>query len=295
MQGPWKESAEQTIRWTEWNIASVEKFIEWLYTDDYSCPYPTLIEVPAEGDSTQPKASEQLSSSFAATTETNNAQSKAGASEERPAKKQKLLPLKELSWNGKPRPTRLTQAEEFEKWSGHQLWISEELDYGATFSTHAEIYVMGRHYMLDELSNMAWDRLRAVLKTIDRPIAGSGVITNVMDLILDTYDKISNPNGDEEPLRELISTFVALQFTAFQGSAMEDWVNSDNSTARDFIADLMGKLMLRVKELEEGTSTSSVVAIPPSTNGAEGVGFSNSNHPNPMNGTRPPRGKRPRW
>ena len=259
-----------------------------------------MIEIPTVEDADEEEevgfvVSDEPSCPDNAFTQKDNAKRKAGASEGLTAKKQKLLPLKDLSWNGKAKATKLTQSEEFEKWSNKRLWISEELDYGATFSTHAEIYVMGRRYMLDELSNMAWDRLRAVLQTIDRPIAGSRVITNVMNLVLDTYDKIGNPDGGEEPLKELITTFVALNSTAFQGSGIEDWANSENSTARDFIADLMGKLMLRVKELEEGTSTASVPTAPPSTIGSGGFVWGRSSLPNPAGDTRTNRGNRNRW
>ncbi|KAL8864727.1 MAG: hypothetical protein Q9198_009680, partial [Flavoplaca austrocitrina] len=210
------------------------------------------------------------------------------------AQKEKLPPLKELSWKGKARSTRLTQAEEFDKWSGHDLWTSKQLDYGATFSMHAELYIMGRRYMLEDLSRMAWDRLRAVLLSIGRPVAGSRVITNVMDLVLDAHDRIGDPTGDEDSLKELITTFVALNFTAFQGSGIEDWATSDNSTAREFIPGLMSKLMLRVKQLEGGNSTPSVPTAPSSTIGSGTVGFGNYNYRSLMDDTRGQRGRRSR-
>ncbi|KAL9617589.1 MAG: hypothetical protein Q9204_008475, partial [Flavoplaca sp. TL-2023a] len=297
VQGPWKESAEQTIRWKEWNTASVEKFIEWLYTDDYSCPYPTLIEAQGAGDvpkEGQKDLSETSSGPRLRLVQMGQENSNDRTTEGPPVKKQKLSPLKELSWKGKARPTRLTQAEEFDKWSGHNLWTSEQLDYGATFSMHAELYIMGRRYMLDDLSRMAWDRLRAVLLSIGRPVAGSRVITNVMNLVLDTHDRIGDPVGGEEPLKELVTTFVALNFTSFQASGIEDWATSDNSTAREFIPGLMSKLMLRAKEWESGNSKPSVPTAHPSTTGSGPVGFGNSNHPNPMGDTRGQRGRRSR-
>ncbi|KAL9024937.1 MAG: hypothetical protein Q9180_007769 [Flavoplaca navasiana] len=241
--GPWKESIDRAIDWSEWDSSVVEKFVEWLYTDDYTCPYPSLIEIPTVED-----ADEEEELGFV----------KGWASEGLTAKKQKLVALDNLSWKGTPKPTKLTQVEQFNKWPGHHLWSSNQLDYSKTFNTHAELYIMGRRYMLEELSRMAWDRLRAVLLSIGRPVAGSRVITNVMNVVLGTRDRIGDPTGDEDPLKELITTFVALNFTSFQASGIEDWATSDNSTAREFIPDLMGKLMLRVKELEEGTLTASV-------------------------------------
>ncbi|KAL8882176.1 MAG: hypothetical protein Q9192_007630, partial [Flavoplaca navasiana] len=295
--GPWKESIDRVIDWSEWESSVVEKFVEWLYTGDYTCPYPTLIEALGAGDVAeegQKDFSETSSSPRLRLYQMVHETLTSAATKIALAKKQKLPPLKELSWNGKARPTRLTQAEEFDKWSGHDLWASEQLDYGATFSMHAELYIMGRRYMLEELSRMVWERLRAVLQKIGRPVPGSRVIANVMDLVLDTYDRIGDPTGDEDPLKELINTFVALKFTAFQASGMEDWANSDNSTAREFIPGLMSKLMLRAKEWEGGNSTPSVSTAPPSSTGSGTVGFGNSNHRNPMDDTRSLRGRRSR-
>lgn len=124
---------------------------------------------------------------------------------------------------------------------------------------------MGCRYLLDDLRSMAWSRLRAILVTIGRPPPGSLVITNIMDLILDVYDKLDDPVDDVEPLKDLLATFVVQNFTAFQASGIEDWATSENKTAREFIAGLMSKLMLRVEELEDEVSKPKPMAAPSSS------------------------------
>ena len=159
----------------------------------------------------------------------------------------------------------MSQAEEYDKWAGHQLWGPQRLDYTAPFNTHAGLYLMGCRYLLDDLRSMAWSRLRAILVTIGRPPPGSLVITNIMDLILDVYDKLDDSVDDVEPLEDLLATFVVQNFTAFQASGIEDWATSENKTASEFIAGLMSKLMLRVEELEDEVSKPKPMAAPSSS------------------------------
>lgn len=256
---------EQTIRWTEWDDVAVEKFLEWLYTNDYTCPYPTpihsLVKEDGEKDG-QPKVSNKPSNTHVAPTQTDITEPHSDPFRKPPAKKQKLLPLKDLTWSGANPAKKLSPAQEYDKWPGHQLWRPQQLDYGVPFSIHAELYLMGCRYLLDDLRSRAWSRLRAMLVKIGRPPPGSPVITNVRDLILEVYDKIDGSGGDVEPLKELLATFVVDNFTAFQASGIEDWATSDNKPAREFIPGLMSKLMLRVEELEDEVSKPKPVVAP---------------------------------
>ena len=271
VQGSWKESVEQTIRWTEWDDAGVEKFLEWLYTNDYTCPFPTPVHSPVEehspvkenvGEVGQPEILVEPFDAYIARALTDTTKIQTDATEEPPTKKQKILPLKDLTWSGRKPATKFSQAEEYDKWAGHQLWGLQDFDYGTPFHTHAELYLMGCRYLLDDLRSMAWSRLRAMLVTIGRPPPGSPVTMNIMALILDVYDKLDDSVDKVEPLKDLLATFVVQNFTAFQASGIEDWATSENKTAREFIAGLMSKLMLRVEELEDEVSKPKPIAAP---------------------------------
>ena len=43
VQGGGKEMEEGNIVWPDWSVIGAEKFLEWLYTGDYKCPYPSRI------------------------------------------------------------------------------------------------------------------------------------------------------------------------------------------------------------------------------------------------------------
>ncbi|KAL9008712.1 MAG: hypothetical protein Q9173_006192 [Seirophora scorigena] len=40
VEGPWKEEKERKITWPHWTVGAAERFLEWLYSGDYACPYP---------------------------------------------------------------------------------------------------------------------------------------------------------------------------------------------------------------------------------------------------------------
>lgn len=162
-----------------------------------------------------------------------------------------LKGLQELHWNGLRPLEKLSQAEEFDKWSGHQLWSPSELDYQATFMAHAELYSMACHYMVDDLKNQAWQRLRAVLIRIGTPKADTPLIGNLMMLASYVYENTADADSDgEEPLRMLVSSFSALHFTAMRGDGFAASMLSGNEGDRKFVVSLMTKVGQRMSYLE---------------------------------------------
>ncbi|KAL8847380.1 MAG: hypothetical protein Q9221_007567 [Calogaya cf. arnoldii] len=272
VEGPWKESVEHTIDWTEWEPATVERFIQWLYTDDYISPYPTLVHPPIKSEDSEDKPveiAENASTHHVARIRTNDAETRASAPEGPPRKKRKLVPLFKQRTRAEVEAevemiSKRSQAEEFdqrcENQESHENW-----DYSAYLGAHAELYIMACRYLLQELSALAFYRLRSALENLDepgnrlrsggrdlgKPLRRSPVPKNIMGLILDVCDKLGNPIGNEEPVKDLLTDFVALNFKAFQASGIEDWATSDNGVAREFISGLMPKLMLKVKGLED--------------------------------------------
>ncbi|KAL8673694.1 MAG: hypothetical protein Q9224_007518 [Gallowayella concinna] len=160
-----------------------------------------------------------------------------------------LTPLKDLSWSGSRPLGKLSQAEEFEKWIGHELRRPDQLDYEATFQTHAELYQLGCFYLLDELKDMAWQRLRSVLISIGTPKVGSRVVANLVDLIHYAYEVTGDACKvkEEEPLRKLVTTMAAIHFTGFKGAEVEQLIASPTKSDREFVSDLMAKVMQRLE------------------------------------------------
>ena len=283
MQGPWKEKTEAKLYWRDWEASAVEKFLEWLYTGDYKCPYPVQackdeslsedtgeekddklhpdptpievgqLEVP---EPTPITCDDSSDGEIIMAKHTRNA-----TFSTRP-----LTGIHDLTWTGCRTLERLSQAQEFDKWTGHQLWRPDELDYEETFLTHAKLYVMACFYRLDALKNMAWQRLRSVLVSVGKPNPWTPVIDNLATLIHYVYQETGNPetSEEEEPLRMLTSEFAACNFTNLQGDGVNDLMSSTEEGDRDFVIDLMNKVAQEMRYLEgkEGEEAEQTIASP---------------------------------
>ncbi|KAL8711806.1 MAG: hypothetical protein Q9220_003750 [cf. Caloplaca sp. 1 TL-2023] len=267
--GAWKENQEKTIEWPEWDPRMAEKFIEWLYTDDYHCVYPAQIGIfKVISDAADISFGDIPTGSISEGEVIEGegkavAQPKAPKSEEPAAKKQKtgastFLSVKEIVTSTGSAPKKLTQSEHFDLWMGHLSYKPEDLDYSTTFSTHVQLYLMGHQYLLDSLKLMARQRLGAVLVSIGRPTIGAPIINNILSLIREIYVGTGQGQDEEEPLRSLVTTFVATHFSTFKESNIERLATSHEECDRDFTADLLRKLMLRTEpfETQEGKAIS---------------------------------------
>ncbi|KAL8752766.1 MAG: hypothetical protein Q9184_005633 [Pyrenodesmia sp. 2 TL-2023] len=302
VEGLWKESAERKIQWPHWTVDGAEKFLEWLYTGDYKCPYPTKCpqpeaksakylsskdlyvllfeqaptdersEVTPEGDTFERFGITYGDSGIVFPTPKRSPAGYPGgrqivsATKKSKTQRQARLPspalarLQDLTFTGcRPLGGKLSQAEEFDKWTGHQLWKPTELDYETTFMTHAELYIMANTYMLDDLKNMAWQRLRAVLISIGRPTPGSTVVDNLASLSHYVYTETgaTGAEGMEEPLRMLVLGFASLHFTSLKGQRMEELMMSKEEADREFVVDLMGKVSQQMSYLESENDVNS--------------------------------------
>ncbi|KAL8646166.1 MAG: hypothetical protein Q9226_006985 [Calogaya cf. arnoldii] len=259
VEGSWKVIAgKDGIDWTSWNVNTVEKFLEWLYTGDYRCPYPMATRVLEDtaGGNTAGKAcggdQYEPAESHDEPAESHDDKAIVVTTDQVPENLPTgpLTPLKDLHWDGCRALGKLSQAEEFDKWIGHELWASHQLEYEATFATHSELYVMACQYMLPELKNMAWQRLRAVLHSIGTPRRGSHVVKDLVGLVNFIYKETTGGYGTREPMRELVATFVAQHLTGLRGSdEFGVLIDSNDMDHREFVADLMAKVMQKMEYL----------------------------------------------
>ncbi|KAL8709784.1 MAG: hypothetical protein Q9220_005570 [cf. Caloplaca sp. 1 TL-2023] len=172
VKGLWKESSEREISWESWKPGVADKFFEWLYTGDYHCPYPSeapglenpphsekdevMEEKPAYQDNVTEWPEDATDLPFSAPAIPDEwmdfgVRVQGNFAEPGIARKPKIslaqpLPsLQELQWEGCRPLEKVMQAEEFDTWTGHQLWSPDQLDYEVTFLLHAELYVMACH------------------------------------------------------------------------------------------------------------------------------------------------------
>ena len=302
MAGWAAEAQTRRIVWPEWSGDIVDKFMQWLYTDDYDIPYPTEARNVAEKQETAEQDGELNELEKVDPTSTNEdfpyelqeeewgapvepeavlapppeaalEPQPASGSEERPIastarkfrkkrtkdplktkdsmkSKGPLTPLEDLKWKGCHAIKIKSRAEEFDSWMQGHRKQPKPLDYGATFITHATLYVIACQKDLIELKNMAWQRLRALLVAIGPPVPGWPIVADLVGLIQYTYRETGISELKKEPLRELLTSYVAIHFTSFEGPEVDNLFSSTVSDDREFVVELMSKVRQRMENLE---------------------------------------------
>ena len=275
VRGGGREMEEEKIIWPDWTVGGAERLLEWLYTGDYGFPYPRPTSATKDGseengdsfdvdeelvamDHGAKVLSKSVATSMDSTDSQNHEISTADATtQEEEAIERRLSSLQKLTWPGCRTPERgISQAEKFDRWVGHQCWKADQLDYEATLLAHAEVYVMACRYMLAELKNLSWQRLRSILMGIGNISAASPVIGNLVTLISYAYKESSNEPNCTEPLRQLVTTFAALNFTDFRGSEVDELMMSTELSDREFISDLTLLARQKMRHLERADSKS---------------------------------------
>ncbi|KAL9583133.1 MAG: hypothetical protein Q9212_002882 [Teloschistes hypoglaucus] len=176
------------------------------------------------------------------------------------AEKPHVLPLTRvrelIGPKGDNKSKKMSKAEEYDKWTGHLLWRPDELDYDNTIMIHAELYIMASQYLLDELKDLTWQRLRSVLVSIGTPVPGSLFIRNLVKVLRYVYKETGTDSleGNEEPLRRLVSTFVAQHFTRLKGPEVDEIFASTRAVDREIVIDVTNRITQEMVHLEAEVS-----------------------------------------
>ena len=271
------ETETRKIVWEEWDADVVDKFLEWLYTGDYTITYPTTPRSAPSGlDSTQSTRQtidgsdnngydEVQEERVVRNSEPDEPSALPAEPAEwpmeveqpqpevifvEPAPQHPLTPLERLSWRGSHHISRQTKADDFDEWLKSQPDPQSSLDYEATFMTHAMLYNIACHKDLLELKNMAWQRLRSLLIYLGPPIVGAPITTNLVTLIHYTYRETGISELPVDPLRDLVTTYVAIHYTKFKGLKVDELISSELADDREFVVELMGKIRESMEHLE---------------------------------------------
>jgi hypothetical protein len=146
-----------------------------------------------------------------------------------------LAPLSEIL-----RPTKkLSAAEQFSEKDFDPI----EHDFEDVFLAHAKLYVLASSLEIEALSTLVSQRILRTLLNIGSVQQDSSVPANFVKLARYTYARTDN-TGD--PLREIVSHFAALNFTALQTQDMDSLIGEGGNFAKD----LMAKVNIRLISTE---------------------------------------------
>ena len=253
-RGRWKDSSERKIVLEDWDPETVGRLLEWLYTADYESPYPV--------EASQSK--EQVPETVAQETKVPSEQV-VGLRSITPRKIKSakgslrlMTCLQDVHFNKagpKPAPSH---AEAFTEWATRFKAAPKSLIFEATLLAHAKLYALADYMLLPALQAQVFQRLKAVLLIISAPdqysgpmlpIANEPVIGDIIKLIRYVYANTTKLESVEEPLRELVSTFVAFNYDQFydKGRVVRKFMEEGGEFHGD-VYEKVARLQLALKE-----------------------------------------------
>jgi hypothetical protein len=197
----WAEWHGKVIDWTEHDGDTVDRFLMFLYYQDYASPDPVAFS--PEGNATTLLEAPPLAPEQAAETEL--------LEEESPPvqdafQTRSLTPIDRCLDVGLPVERRLAEAGRFEElpflYSGHY--------YLGVLLAHARVYTFAQYHFVTRLQELALQRMTQTLKRIDCQQAHAA--SEVTALIRHLYQNTISQESVEDPARKLVSQFAAIHY-----------------------------------------------------------------------------------
>lgn len=221
--GVWKESNERKILLADWDAKTVGRLVQFLYTGDYKYPDPSP-------------------------TDTTNL----------PVEKQELVPsLPEAPDDSKQGTltTFLTCVESVIDENAHlpmtdSMWLERvdmfNFDFEETFLAHARVYCLAHYKAIPALKALARARLARTLLKLHPLGSNPHLAINIVNLASYVYSNTDSLSNSEEPLRKVISHYVASNFAFWQTepAAVELMCGGG-----DFVRDVLTKYRKRFGDL----------------------------------------------
>ena len=252
-EGGWAD--KEAIVLPDWDEETVGRLLEWLYTGTYSFPCPQALQSDdaKNTSSASPKAETSSSgpsyneTSFLPTSMVNPKDSDGTA--EAFTKFAAVNSLDELQ-AVYHYPSRL-QSGHFSIWKrrsvGHPNFAKHQISYFETLIAHARLYVLSNYMLLPELQQLAFHNLRDVVFFLRELPAGCPVITDVVTLTQYVYANTASLKNSEEPLRFFLSSYIAINATAWKEGAFDTLMEEGG----DIAIDISRKVRQRLEHVEE--------------------------------------------
>jgi hypothetical protein len=174
--GRWAESQSREIDWSQWEEATVKRFLQWIYHGNYS----TSELVMELGIQKTPTPSYHTDS---------------------------CLQFSQLD-------ARITSESESE--AEENATHDDRGSPSAILIAHAKVYVLAQYTNTEALEYTALERLWNVFLTIKSLNTNSGVIEGIVSLVEYAYANTNALVNSEESLRSIISTFCAIRLLELQ-------------------------------------------------------------------------------
>lgn len=212
--GTWKESHERRILLTDWDATTVGRMVQFLYTGDY-----IYSDLSASEEAQKPVVPEQTVPKL----------SRSGT----------LTPF--------PDCVRGAQLEQSTPPITDSMWLERvdtaNFDFKELFLVHATVYTLAQFKSIAPLKALAHGRLSRTLLKLHPLGCNPHLATNLVSLATYVYANTDSLTSSEEPLRRIVSHYVALNFARWQE---EPAAVRMMCTGGDFVVDVLGKICRRL-------------------------------------------------
>lgn len=216
--GGWGESTERKIILPDWDAETIGRLVQFLYTGDYQyadLSLPGVQKSPVVEEQLVPKSPKSRSTTLAS--------------------------LQECIEGAMPEHAhlRMTDSEWLER-----VDIST-FDFEKILLTHARVYALAHFKSIAALKALAQERLSGILLRL-HPLhhnPNPHLAMNIVNLATYVYGNTDSLSNSQEPLRNIISHFVALNFATLQSDpAAAELMCNGGDFVRDFLAKLCKRL-----------------------------------------------------
>lgn len=226
-RGEWKESVERKISLQDWDAETVGRLVQFLYTGDYQYVDRSL---PDTEQSPTTEATDVVGRE-------SGFESPDGPVLHPPT----LAPLQECIEGAMPKHAhpRMT----------YGAWLesvdTSTFDFGQILLGHARVYVLAHFKAIAGLKTLAQGRLSGILLKL-HPLGqhrNPHLAMNVVNLAIYVYGNTDSLSNSVEPLRNIISHFVALNLAVLQSDTAAAALMCNGDA---FIGDLLAKVCSRL-------------------------------------------------
>ena len=257
IQGIWKEAIDSQIKLREWDLDTVARLLQWLYTADYASPYPhSPGSHPQENSDTLPSASAVNATLSPLSGSRYGFQSGASTTNTSPCHGNPNSCTNEV----REPVCKTSYYDDFVNWTQQFAGLNPILSHSEALMAHAKLYALAEYALLPQLKAQVAQRLRFHILFIGKPQADPAAMKDIAVLARYVY---ANTTGrrtggveSEEPLRRSISGFIAQNFAAFVGPEAEQVI----AEGGELTVDIFAKLRIQSAMDKEAEGTERVAA-----------------------------------
>ncbi|KAL8950613.1 MAG: hypothetical protein Q9222_003368 [Ikaeria aurantiellina] len=218
VSGGWNECTDCSINLEEWEENTVAQVLQWLYQGFYTWPFiPDELEDDSQAQVADPTAT----------------------SSETKQPDQAFTRTEKIECHGPRKFTgnleKVTQNHPIDEIRKTLLLSSKN---AATLLPDAKVYVLANYLQLVELKRLAFHNIQDVLCGIELEKSNSSTLASIPLLIEYAYANTDSLVNEEEPLRNLLSSFTAGRLIKVNESSHIRWTVA----GEEFIVDLLKKL-----------------------------------------------------